>query len=386
MAQNANDAAAQMQQIIAQNAAQRQWCIKNGVAMSQIVDTRTLTGTPNGQQPVILLRPVGLLKSVIVQVDFDIAQTAAETLTRTALGPANIFSNITFTDLNNNQRISTPGWHLTSLATMRRGSAFGAVYTNNSPYGMGADNYSAILCPATVSTTQHVRMFYEIPVAYSDYDLRGAIPLNVTGATAQIQLTVNQNLVAASTTTDATESVFQSSTTAQAVPTNFKITTYQNYLDQIPSANLPILDLQTVYQLQYTSLQGLAAGQDFPIQYGNQREFYSTTVWFDQNGTLNPGSDVNYFALTTANFTNLWKKSPQKAALDTRLAIGNDTPLGMYYFDHRKAPINTATFGNMQLVINPLSVAGANTSLVKVGWEFFTMVQLATRISSLAAG
>lgn len=375
-----------MADLITQNANQRMFCVRNGINMSQPVDVRTLVGTPNGQQSTIQLRPVGLLKSLTVEVEFDIVQTAAETLNRTALGPANIFTNITFLDLNNNTRISVPGWYLTTLASMRRGAAFGAVFTNDSPFSMGAKNYNAINCPSAVTASQHIRFFYEVPISYSDSDLRGVIPLSVTGATAQLQLTVNPNIVASSAAADATESVFQSTTTAQAIPTNFKITTTQNYLDQIPPGAIPVLDAQTVYQLQYTALTGMAAGQDFPIPYGNQREFYSTMVWYDNAGTLNAGTDVNYFSLVTANITNLWKKDPWKAALDVRVAVGDDCPPGMYYFDHRQAPINTATFGNMQLVANLNNIANANASILKVGWEFFTMVQIATRISSLAAG
>lgn len=375
-----------MADLITQNSNQRQWCVRNGVAMSQPVDVRTLVGAPGGQQATIQLRPVGLLKSLTVEVEFDLAQSAAETLNRTALGPANIFTNITFLDLNNNTRISVPGWYLTTLASMRRGAAFGAVFTNDSPFGMGAKNYNAINAPSSITTVQHVRFFYEVPITYSDMDLRGVIPLNVTGATAQLQLTVNPNIVASSASADSTESVYVSSTTAQAVPTNFKITTTQNYLDQVPPGAIPVLDAQTVYQLQYTALTGMAAGQDFPIPYGNQREFMSTTVWYDNAGVLNAGTDVNYFSLVTANITNLWKKDPWKAALDVRIAVGDDAPLGMYYFDHRQAPINTATFGNMQLVANLNSITNSAASVLKVGWEFFTMVQIATRISSLAAG
>ena len=375
-----------MQDLINQNAGQRMWFVRNGVNMSQPVDTRVLVGAPNGQQVTIPMRPVGLLKSITVEVEFNLAQTAAETLTRTALGPANIFSNITFLDLNNNTRISVPGWYLTTLATMRRGAAFGAVFTNDSPYGMGAKNYNVMNAPSTITTTQACRFFYEVPISYSDMDLRGCIPLNVTGATAQLQLTVNQNFVASSASTDATESVYQSSTTAQATPSNFKITTTQNYLDQIPAGAIPVLDAQTVYQLQYTTFTGMAANQEFAMPYGNQREFMSTTVWYDNAGVLNAGTDVNYFSLVTANITNLWKKDAYKSGLDVRIAVGNDAPLGMYYFDHRQAPINTATFGNMQLVANLAGVTNANGSILKVGWEFFTMVQIATRISSLSGG
>jgi hypothetical protein len=375
----------QIRQIYAQNAAQRNWCVQNGLEMSQPIDTRTLAGTIPGQQVTIPLRPVGLLKRLVVEVSFNLAQTAAETLTRTALGPANIFSNITFFDLNNNTRISCSGWYLTIMATVRRGSAYGANFTNDTPFGMGTRNYAAQICPSTVTTAQIVRFFYEVPISYSNTDLRGAIPLATTGATAQLQLTVNPNIVVGSGVTDATEAVFQSSTGAVAVPTNFTITTYQEYLDQIPPGMIPIIDVQSIYNLQTTPFTSMAVGQDFAVQYGNQREFYSTTAWYDNNGALDGNFDINYWALLTANITNVWKKDPWKAAMDVRGLLGNDMPAGMAYFDHRNRPINTAVFGNMQLIMNPKTVNSATGSILKIGWEFFTMVQYATQLTSLAS-
>jgi hypothetical protein len=40
----------------------------------------------------------------------------------------------------------------------------------------------------------------------------------------------------------------------------------------------------------------------------------------------------------------------------------------------------------MQLILNPKVVTSANASILKVGWEFFTMVQYATQLTSLASG
>src|SRR5690606_15860327 len=91
----------------------------------------------------------------------------------------------------------TTGWHLHALATARRAGAFGAAFTNDSPVSMGS-NFEVIHAPAAVTTEDEIRMFYEIPVCYSDNDLRGAIYANVVNAQGQLQLTVNPNLVVGS--------------------------------------------------------------------------------------------------------------------------------------------------------------------------------------------
>lgn len=374
------------QDIANMNAQQRAYVFARGLNMRQIIDSRTLQGDPRGQSFAIPLKAVGILKRLTVEVSFTIAQTAAETLTRTNLGPANIFSNIMFTDLNNLVRINAPGWYLTLLATMRRGAAYGGVFTNDSPYGMGARNFNAMVCPSSVTTAQTVRMFFEVPVTYSDSDLRGCIYLNTVNATAQLQLTVNQNIVASSAANDATGAVFQSSTTAQAIPTNFQVVTYQEYIDQIPPNMVPVLDQATLYNLLTTQLTGMSVANDFPIYYGNQRQFQSTIAFFNNNGQMNGGSDVNNFSMVAANATPIFKMDPWKIAMETRALVGDDMPPGIYYFDHRQMPIVTTNYGNMALNINPSQVNSAVGSVLNVGWEFFTFVNVATTLGSLAAG
>ena len=366
------------------NAQARDILLRSAVEMKQSIFASTLVGAPAGQVINVNVRNVGLIKKFFVEIEFDIAQSAAETLTRSKHGPANILSQVVFTDLSNQARINTTGWHLHALATARRQSVFGAAFTNDSPTSYGS-NIPVIQAPASVTTTQKVRMFYEVPLAYGDYDLRGSVYANVVNAQATLQLTVNPNLVVGSAASDVL-AVYKSSTAALGALSNFKVNVYQVYLDQIPMANgqpiLPILDLSTAYTLNNTAMTGLAANQDNAIPYANFREFMSTTVIFDQQGTLNKATDVNFFALQSANYTNIWKVDPYLAALETRSEIGDDFPDGTYYFNHRKRPISTMQFGNMQLIINPSSVAGAASQLL-VGFEALAIINMVTQAGSL---
>jgi hypothetical protein len=372
------------QDVMNMNNAQRAFVLAKGLNMRQIIDSRTLIGAPQGQSFAIPLKAVGLLKRLTVEVSFNIIQSAAETLTKTTLGPANIFSNIMFTDLSNLVRINVPGWYLTILATMRRGAAYGGVFTNDSPYGMGARNFNAMVCPTSVTNTvQTVRMFFEVPITYSDQDFRGIINLSTVNATAQLQLTVNQNLVVANTATDATGAVFQSSTAALGTISNFQVVTYQEYIDQIPPNMVPILDQSSLYNLLTTQVPGMTVGNDFPIYYGNQRQFQSTIAFYNNNGQMNPGTDVNNFSLVAANNTPIFKMDPWKIAMETRALIGDDMPPGMYYFDHRTMPIVTTNYGNMALNMNASAVGSATGSILNVGWEYFTFVNVATTLGSL---
>lgn len=364
------------------NAMARQAVLANSVNMWQPISTQSFA-SPLGEVINIPLRNVGLIKKLVVEVSFSIAQASAETLSLTPWGVSNFFSNVTFTDLSNQNRINTTGWHLFALATLRRQRAYGAAFTNDSPVDMG-DNYSVMDAPAAVTTIQNVRFFMEIPLAYGDFDLRGSIFANVVNATQQLQLTVNPNFVVANTGNNVLAG-YQSDDSNLGTVSACTITVHQNYLDQLPQTEngpvLPLLDLSTAYLLNNTVVTGLAAGQDNPIPYANFRNFMSTIAIFD-NEALNAGTDVNTWKLESANYTNILKYGPFMSSLMTRNLVMDDYPAGTYVFDHRVKPISTVQYGNMQLILEPSTVAGSD-SRVLVGYEALAMINQITQAGSL---
>jgi hypothetical protein len=149
---------------------------------------------------------------------------------------------------------------------------------------------------------------------------------------------------------------------------------------------LPILDLSTIYELKQTTQANIVAGQDFPYQYSNFRDFLSTIVGYVGNGTTGAragGTDLNYIALQSANFTNIIKAEPALFALQTRQKLGVDFPPGFYYFDTRERPISTTQYGNMQLILNAITATNNPYELVAV--EDFALVQMLSMAGSLAA-
>lgn len=378
---------ASLQQISAQNMAARQAVLNNAITMIQPTYQQTLTtGQLIGGTFPIQLRNVGLQKRIIIELQATIAAGGAETENRTAFGPANFLSNVTLTDLSNQQRVNTSGWHLFALASARRQLVHGGAYVTDTPCGMGS-NFPVMTAPTTFVSgggAQTVRMFYEVPLAYSDFDLRGAIYSNVVNATYQIQLTVNPNFFVAAGVDD-TLAVYRSTTATIGTMSSLTIKIYQVYLDQIPQVNggpiLPALDLSTSYILQNTVVANITANQDNPIPYPNYRQFMSTMAIYDQNGTRSNGADINQWKLQVANYTNILNIDPYAQSLMTRNLIGDDFITGMYYFDHRNQPINTNQWGNMELVINPSTAAAQSTLLL--GYEMLALAQQVVQAGSL---
>ena len=351
--------------------------------------TKAQFGYTSGQATTINvpLQNVGLIKRLIVRVSANVQQGAAETQNRMPFGPANFLSQIMLNDLNNLVRINTTGWHLAMLGTARRQVAFGAALTSDSPLGFGA-NYPIIQAPAAVTGAANMYMTYEIPLCYSETDLRGGIFANVVNATMNLQLTINPNMFVA-TGTDGVQACYKSTTAQLGVMNNYTIDVYQEYYDQLPknpdgSYMLPLIDLATQYNIINTVNTGLTVGADQSLPFANFRSYMSTVAIYDNGGTLNAGTDINYFSLATANAMNLFKYDPFiQQFINGRLKINDDWPAGVYYFDHRGHPITTAAFGNMQINVNP-SVVNAGAQLL-VGYEYFSLqnqLQNAGSISS----
>lgn len=387
---NANAAAAPQQYTQEMNNYARNLVLAKAIDMWQTIDTRTLVGTIPGQVINIPVRNVGLIKRFVVEITGTFTRSAAETYTKTAFGVANLLSQVVFTDLSNQTRINTSGWHLHFLATARRQMAFGAAFTNDSPIAIGS-NFPVITQSTTVNATPGTfRMFYEIPISYGDFDLRGGIYAAVVSSTMNLQLTINPAFAVASTA-DPTLAAYISDGAAGGALSNVVVRTYQNYLDQVPQTQngpvLPLLDLSTAYLLNNTVVSGLVANQDNGIPYANFRDFLSTFAVYDNFGTSSTvGTDVNYWSIQSANYTNIIQIDPYMSSLLTREIINDDFPAvtarSTYYFDHRRKPISTLQYGNMQLVAN-LAQVQASTSNILIGYESLAIINQVTQAGSL---
>lgn len=382
-------AAQQQQMSPAQlNMLQRKAVLEQGVRMKQVVFQGTFNPT---QQPVVTVIPrnVGLITRFIVECVTHVTNTDTGDATLTDFGVLNALSNIQFTDLQNNQRHNTYGFHFGLLASAKERMPFASAQQLSSSQGNFGNNFpivqSVTPLPHTTLNTADLRTTYEIPIAYSDHDLRGAIYANVVANQMSLALTINPTPFAA--TGDDTYAIYKGAT---GVITSMDVTVYQEYIDQLPMGAqgvvLPAIDISTVYQLLFSNFTNIAVGQDFYLQYTNFRRYFSAFGVYNNSGTVggrSNGSDINYWAQVSANFTNIWKVDPLEQARQTRRIIGSDPPLGVYYFPTRQQPIYTLTYGNMQIDLNP-KIAGANAYLLMM-WEFVALQNTLSNAGSLPA-
>jgi P3 major capsid protein len=382
--------------------------LASAVERVQIVASQQVFPASN---PTMLVQPinVGLIKRFTIVVTGHISNTGTVPLTLTEYGLANLFGQggVQYTDLNNYLRVNTSGAHLSMLASAKRRRTFGATVDDNQVSG---SNRSKMLNvpPAlwgvyqvddtiTTGNSGFFSAIFEVPLAYTDDDLRGAIWANVLNAVQQLTLTFNPQPVTADTADD-TFAVYSGGPGASGAITDAMVTVYQEYLDQLPKAQgpagvtviLPALSLSTVYELKSTVFQNIPANQEFFIPYANQRSFISTFATFNHDGTSTGrslGDDLNYWALLSANSTYIWKMQSNVCALKSREHLQSDLPRGTYYFASRRHNIASLQFGNLQLTINTNDTVSPITpaSYINVGWEAFALQNTLASGASLAS-
>jgi hypothetical protein len=380
------------------NMANRQAIVTQAIRRQQQIFTQTFNPTSNVNLS-IQPRYAGLLLGFFVEIAATLT-VGTNNFLLTANGASNFIQQVSFDDLSNNRRIQTTGWHLNMVNTAKAKFPYLApAAITNYPVGYGQVFTANIAnAPATLTTagaTAH--MMFWVPLAYSELDLRGAMWINVVNATAALNLTLATSAQAfVAQTADPTGAVYQADATgATGAVSSYTVTVHQVYYDQLPTYAsgpqagnpiLPIGDLSTMYQLWNTTTSGLVTAQDFNIPYANFRSYLSTVVIYDnQTGGAYPAaaSDINYWMLQTANFTNIFKYPGWFPGVYERLAVMTDYPKGSYYFDSRSKPINTIQFGNQQLIINPNGTVNTGAACL-VGWEYFSITNTLIGAASLA--
>jgi|HubBroStandDraft_5_1064220.scaffolds.fasta_scaffold74286_2 hypothetical protein len=369
------------------NMQQRNLVLRQSVKRKQQIASTTFNPANGNVYVCNNILAVGLILRFIVEVTATFAELGSGSTAVTDFGAFNLISNMQFTDLQNNQRHNCSGLQLGMTASMKDRQPWPSAASLAQKTGNFGGNWP--ICVATAPTTGatgSARTVYEIPIAYDDTDLRGAIYANVVSNQMNIQFTVNPNPAPA--TGDDTFAVFYGSGASSI--SSITITVYQEYLDNLPIGKqgivLPQLDISTLYQLQYTNFTNIPQNQDYYIQYTNFRRFMSLTGIYNSTGTVGgrlTGTDINYWALVSANLTFIFKIDPLEAARITRRILGTDPPPGTYYFGSRRQPINTLATGNMQLDLNP-AVAGGSAYWYNM-WEFFAQQNTLTQAGSLPA-
>lgn len=314
----------------AQNTADRMTLLKTGVRMT----TKLGTFGPYtaGQIANIRLRNVGIITGLRVRL--TATQAASATLTASPLAPYNAISKFSLVDYNTTERISAPGAFIYFLNSMRQNRPF-------MPTGQGNVDTQQTAAPTTTGGgTLYAN--YEIPLAYDPMnDLSGAILAQTVVGEMYLNVTLQPTPIG---------DVSNPYTAGTGSLTAYYLTVWQDYL-QPQGPSIPRIDLNTIYEFlgTYQYFDNIATGGSKFIDYPNVRSVLASYYIFVDNGALTVnGTDINAINLVANGNTNMREFDPLLVRRDMRNAEGGDLPASLYYLNHRRNPVQTWIYSQVQ--------------------------------------
>lgn len=336
------------------------------------------TGGTLGGTTRIKLYNVGLITRLVLQVSARVAiGTAAAVPSDKA--PWNLIQSLKLTDFDNVDRVNCSGVQLFSVNSVRRRTLAG--YNNEAAVQVMANP----VVPTAVNADTIIQFFVEVPVAYDEQDLRGMMLAQTAVGESYLAITWASSLYT-NNNDDAVYAGAATSTVALVSGQTINVRVWQDFIYPQQINAIPSLDVATVYELagNVISTDNLAVAQEKLISLPNVRSVIGThfTYIFNNlmdNPTVAAGAEQTYQVSRwriLANGNNILSDETTPMHLwDMRSWLNSDLRAGMYFFQFRERPIETALYGNVQIGLTPLNV-DAN-SRVEICHESFYLKGLA---------
>lgn len=356
------------QQMINQNALARAALIASAPRMRKNLGNFTSGGALGGTTRIKLFN-VGISTRILldVQATFDIGVAVA---TASPKAPFNLINRVKLTDYDGTDRINASGFQLWMVNSIRESAPYG--YNNGSQTSV----LTSPLVPTAVAAGQTLRFQLDLPLAFSETDLRGAMLTQTAVGEAWINIDWN-TLLGQNGNADAVYNGGATTTWANAV---IQVNAFQEYLmpqnigGQVP---LPALDLMTVYELAgaLKSTDNIAVNAEKLFNYPNVRSVIGAYYNFVNGGVMNAApTDIAKFRLIANGNNVLREYNPTDKLFEMRKWCWEHADLrqGAYFELHRDRPIETALYGNVQMGITPSAVTvNAQSTAFEVLYESF---------------
>lgn len=331
---------------IMQNAMARQQLLQTALPIRKKVGT--FTNNALGSTLRVKLLNVGLTTGIQLRISTTVTTTGA-----VALSPIGCFAltpQVTMTDYNQIERVSTDAYSLQALRSFKRRRlddawAPSAVFEQSQTEPIVSGTPSGVVTGAAMS------YFIDVPLAMDvdAGDLRG---MSLSQAVVGEQF-VSLNFATALLGTDPTRNVFTGGTTA-VLASDIVVEVWQEYLQPQSMDSLPFMDLSTIYEIKglFRSDSDISTAGQKLINYPNVRTVFSSIHNCFNQGVAMQSTQLNSLQLLV-NSSQILREDTyiSKKRFMVDLALG-EVGLPCIYNDHRSSPISTAIFGNVQFALN----------------------------------
>jgi hypothetical protein len=341
----------------------------------------TFTGTAGSTIRAKLFN-VGLITRLFAVVTANVTiGTATATVSRK--GGHALFKKIKVTDFDGTDRVFTSGYHLWLRNSLRNKKSevdgLPNVYNANTSLTASTTYGTGITMPQyqTAVGTGNTVFTLNIPLCrdLDAGDLRGILFAQTTVGELYASFDVDSTIY----TNGDDDKVYSGGATTTATLNSVTIDLYQEYfLPQQVEGVLPIpmLDTMTVYELATVGFttDNISAGQEKLISFPNARQVHGIYYSYRNaialaGGTGAGATDLSQHRLI-ANGNNILTeyREPNTAYIEQRRALGTDFPIGTYFMDFARTPIQTNLYGNIQLGVTPGATVNAGAN-IEVSFE-----------------
>jgi len=354
-----------------QNLSDRMNLLAYGTKMVKNLGIKTLSsGAILAGQIQTRLFNVGLITQLRMRVTASITITAA--MTASPLGAYGLLQRVTLQDYNTTQRVNATGPMLYFFNSMKHGAPW-------MPTGQGLVDTAQTQLPTAIGANQTIQFELLVPVAVDPHnDLTGAIYAQTTVGEQYLNILINNALVG---------DVNCPYTAGTATLNSVNVQVWQDYIQPNQYApNVPLIDANTVYELAavFTSGTDIVANGTKYINYPNVRSVMAHYFMYVNNGGLTVnGTDLTALVLQANGNTNMREQDPLLVRADMRNALGGDLAAGLYYYGHRRNPISTFIFSQVQ---NLLTFSGTVNSNSYIGYGFESTYGQTTPLPGIAYG
>lgn len=337
----------------------RQLLLTTGIKMIKRLQPVKVSGV--GQSLQVPLQRMGIMTGITLLFTLNVGTVVTPVTSK--FFPHNIVKQIQYTDFAGVNRTKTTGWQLYAAQGFKHNELLGATAyqtqgANTAAFGFQDTNILSRYDVPVANDSNIVFSLY-IPLAYdASNDLTGAVLTQTNVGEHFVNVSLCDNLVG----TDSWACPFVSGTVP--IGTGVTVEAFQHYIQpqSLNAAQLPLIDLSTVYGFEggYQSTANIAAGQSTFINYPNNRSILSALINFENGdaGTANE-TDVSQVTLLANSNTNFWEMSPRFQREMMRQIADGDLPPGSYYFPHRRQPILTQLYANVQAKFDVATVASS---------------------------
>jgi hypothetical protein len=344
--------------------------LKSGIKMVKQLAPVTATGAQcaAGTTLQIPLLRMGIMTGITLLVTAVIDSGAAHP-TPSQFFPHNLVSGIQYTDFAGVNRTKTSPHQLWAAQSAKSNELGNSTPYHSAGEAWGYRNSNVLTTPDDASAWANatpgnvVSFSLYIPLAYDPAnDLTGAVLTQTNVGEHNVYLTVLNSLVGA-------DSWINAFTAGNATwnAAGIKVEAFQHYIQpqSMTADQIPVIDLSTVYGFEggFNTSANIGAGQPSYVNYPNNRSILSAHVVFENGGAgVANETDVTRVTLLANSNTNFWEMTPRLMRQLMRHLIGGDLPSGSYYFAHRRQPIMTQLYANVQAKFD---VATVNAGVVQ---------------------